>query len=214
MVTKEERNKMRDFVASRIEDSKRYIIERANDSRLIITLKDAANAPATIFVDLINKKISVKEYEEIVRENWLNGIWTCPIFYKDGKNFHVRLGARGNFKGNNRSLKEYSNDEINEMIHLRGLEKSVLKIQKGTDKKLTYFQPETARLSESIRWYKIEDIILDYSHLEPRDPKKNFAREGISMDYKIAKEVMCVKDGGIGFKKVNQNRGILNFLKY
>ena len=109
--------------------------------------------------------------------------------YKDGQNFMVRLGSRGNLKGDDRSLKRYEKFDLDKMIHLRGLEKEVLKLQE--DNTLVYFQPETERLIESVRGYQMRDVILDYSHVDREHRSFGFVEDRSSIDYKIAEEDGC-----------------------
>lgn len=114
------------------------------------------------------------------------------IFYKDGKNYMVRLAQRGEIKRRNRSLKKYSHDEINEMIHLRGIEKQVFNSENLPF--LVYYQPNTKKLNESIILYQMKDVILDYSHIDENHRANGFVNEEeISRDYKIAKKLRTIK---------------------
>lgn len=116
--------------------------------------------------------------KKTIRDMKINGIVPIQIFYKDGENFHVRLGSSGHYRSD-KAFKMYTKEQIDKMVHLRQNEKIDLEMLGSSY--LTYYQPETSRLSQSIISYKPKKVILDHSHV--RD--NSFARGGLSVDYKI-----------------------------
>jgi len=190
MVSKENKRKMADFIASRLEDSNLYNIIKKDNSHLLVAEKpDINDNPQSIVIINHNYKRTFNELKEMQSKNRDNWIYTAHLFYKDGENFMVRLGKRGHFKGDERSLKNYTKEERDAMLHLRDLEKAVLN---SGYPELSYYQPETDRLSESIRIFKMKDVELDYSHIKRGDAGYGFVKDSLSVDYKLPEEIMSI----------------------
>lgn len=199
---------MKNFFVSKLEDSLRYNIKSADNSHIFLKQKpEIAENPAEIYIVLHNKKMPVKEYKRLIYSNEREGIYTVDLFYKNGKDFMVRLGGKGHFKGDMKSLKNYSHEKINNIVHLRELEKTVLKDQKEMPA-LVYYQPPTERIFESLRRYKMENVSLDYSHLTPLDQGYGFAKPGTSLDYKLANEIpeKNIVESPIIFNKASRSK--------
>jgi len=198
MVSKADKIKMKSFVEARLEDSGRYDIKKSDESHILVATK-RENAERIIPIDLLlhNRKMPLTELRDLVRNSYSSNILVSNIFYKDGQNFMVRLGSRGNFKGDDRSLKRYTKSDLDKMIHLRGLEKEVLELQ--NDNTLVYFQPKTDRLIESVRGYQMRDVILDYSHVDRDHRSFGFVEDRSSIDYKIAEEDGCFLNQSLAF---------------
>jgi hypothetical protein len=204
MVSKKDKKRMSQFITNRIENSKKYNIHNSNEERILLNEKTGLfENPSSIYIFLNNKKMTINEYNNQYHFNKKNGIYSCNIFYKDGKNFMVRLAQRGHFKGDNRSLKYYGKKDRDKMIHLRALEKEVLYSQSRTNL-LSYYQPKTERLEESIRNYVMEKVRLEYSHIDINNPGYGFTENKDSLDYKIAENQLNIL-GPIEFKKLNNN---------
>jgi hypothetical protein len=164
---------------------------------------ELVESPKEIYIFLHNQKIALADFESRVNFYQRQGRLVGNIFYKDGVNFMVRLAERGNFKGDDRSLKRYTKNLRDRMIHLRGLEKEVLNLQR--DSTLVYYQPETERLAESVRGYELGDVVLDYSHVDREHRAFGFVEDRVSIDYKIANELFCLTTGGLKLRKTNLN---------
>jgi len=109
------------------------------------------------------------------------------VFLKDDEHYFVRLGRLGRIKYD-RSLKNYSKDQIDAMIHLRIMEKIVLK-HFSRFPHLVYYQPETTRLEEGLRHFHMLPVILDYSHIGPDDPAYyKLPERVVSSNYRMAQE--------------------------
>lgn len=204
MIKKEEKKNMMNFITARLEENKKYEIlkqkiamcEDKFPSYIKFKLKnDDSNF---YFFLLHDRKTPIKDVKEF--QEWLDskGWFSSHIFYKNYKDFFVRLGKRANFKGDGRSLKDYTDEELKNMIHLRDLEKLALTQQRYFTTKnrqineyvlephLTYYQPKTNKLEESIRIFPLEDVILDYTHLTENDPGYYFTpRRENSKYYRI-----------------------------
>lgn len=212
---KKEVEQMRKFVTERVEESGRYDILSVDECKLVISRKHLAEDSGRLYFFLHAGKMKLKDFNQELNSLSSMEIKVSNIFYKNDKDFMVRLGARGNLKGDHRSLKNYSDEEVNRMVHLRGLEKAVL--DKQTSPNLIYYQPTTTRLEEAIRGYDMKTVILDYSHiLQPfREDYHNEeaynsavmryknAVDRPSIDYKIAEEIFTTKNA-INFKPIGR----------
>src|SRR3989339_710842 len=117
MVSKADKIKMKSFVEARLEDSGRYDLKKSDENHILVATK-RENAERIILIDLLlhNRKMAISELRDLVRNSYSSNILVSNIFYKDGQNFMVRLGSRGNFKGDDRSLKRYTKSDLDKMI--------------------------------------------------------------------------------------------------
>lgn len=189
MVIKNQKERMTEFVAERLDGSGLYIIIERDISHILVAERpEVREQPKTINVLAHNYHRTMRDMRNTLGYNASRGIGTAHIFYKDGEIFMVRLGARGNIK-DPRSLKRYTKAQIDAMVHLRDLEHAVLSMSGG---KLAYYQPATTRLEESIRVYEMARVCLDYSHIRKGDPGYGFARDTVSKDYKEARQIEAI----------------------
>lgn len=197
MVIKAERRRMLEFTEGLIANSGFTVQSRDYPFIRVQTEKGAL-----VYVALHSIQMTFDEFDNLNRRNLSRGIYTAHVFFKDGKLFHVRLGAKGNFKSDDRSLKKYTKEEINRMIHLRGLEKKALDLQRDTNN-LIYYQPRTERLEEALREYNLGHVILDYSHVDIKHQAYGFVKNRESIDYRIANEVFHTSER-IKFNVINR----------
>ncbi len=194
MVNAEQKRRMAEFVAGRLEDSGLYNILESDSSHILVAQRpDLVEEPVTIDVLAHNYHRTMHDMRNTLGYNRSQGIGTAHIFYKDDETFMVRLGVRGNIK-DPRSLKLYTKQQIDAMIHLRDLEKVVLQMSGGD---LVYYQPQTERLEEGIRMFEMVRVALDYTHIRRGDPGYGFARDTISKDYKEARQIGATITGPI-----------------
>lgn len=186
MVSKKDKQRMKDFVSQQILDTDRFDILGEYKKGLLISQKK--EDAKTLFVYLHDSKTPLHTYNAHVAQILKNHDFISNVFYKNDKDFMVRLGSSGTGRSG-KSLKLYSRDQINNMIHLRGLEKAVLNKQFNNDH-LVYYQPETANLQEALREYNMGNVDLDYSHLDSDTYAGSYSQEGVSEDYKIAQEIL------------------------
>lgn len=189
MVKKKEKERALDFVCDKLEDSiftiddtYQYGVEfhcrMQDNSRWDIDL---------VFANLLPNKAA---YQDLLNHNTENGIYTAAIFYKDGKSAFARLVDRNSSWRTEESLKRYTPQQINQMLHLRGMEKEVL--ESHGEKRFTFYQPETVRLTESIRQFNLGDVWLDYSHIDEDNRKFGFVKDRVSVDYKLPEELPMI----------------------
>lgn len=194
MVNAEQKRRMTEFIADSLDGSGLYqIIERDNLHILVAEKPEVREQPKTIDVLAHNYHRTMPEFWRTIRGNRTQGIGTAHIFYKDGETFMVRLGVRGNIK-DPRSLKCYTKQQIDAMIHLRDLEKAVLEMSGVV---LPYYQHETERLEEGVRIFKMGEVALDYTHIRPGYSGYGFARDTISRDYRQAVQIGATITGQI-----------------
>ena len=194
MVRKKEKIGTVQFICDRLEDSCQYNILRSNENGLLVAEKpEIAENPRNISVFVANFLGPIKEINGAFQRNRSRQVYSAPVFYKDGKTAFVRMVEKNKGWRTDKSLKRYTPQEVNQMLHLRGKEKAVMKL---FGKKLTYYQPETERLDESLREFSLENVGLDYSHLKPWDPGYNFATNRTSIDYKLPQETATIEPAG------------------
>ncbi len=217
MVVMEQRRAMAKFVTALVETAGRYDICVQKDDHIAVAQKqefarDPAH-PIQIYIALLAGNRTLADYNRLVESNRLQGVYTANVLYKDGETYMVRLGARGRIKGDDRSLKLYTQTEIDKMIHLRDLEARLLELEHPADT-LTYYQPETARLSESLRGYQMRPVTLDYTHIRPGDKGYGFRRgEMTAVDYRLAEEVyQRAGSDKIMFKGTESREKVLNIV--
>ncbi len=146
-----------------------------------------------------NHKRTLPQLKQEQEGNRQQGVYTAHVFYKDGEISFARVVDRTPSWRMEKSLKNYTPQQINQMLHLRGLEKEVLN---GYLSELVYYQPKTERLDESLRMFELKEVRFDYSHLRQGDAGYGFARNGTSIDYKLAED-----------KKLEYLAGKFKFLK-
>ena len=186
MVRAEQKKQMSGFITGLLEESGLYNILEQNDSNILVVERpDLVDNPKTIDVLAHNYRRTKDELRGVVISNNSEGISTAHIFYKDDETFMVRLGGKGNIK-DERSLKDYSKQQIDSMTHLRDIEKIILGLSGGD---LSYYQPETERLEESTRTFQMRNVRLDYSHIGRENPGYGFVHNKVSDDYKLPVEI-------------------------
>ena len=173
-------------------------------SKEYLSLPKNKKNSSSLALFLHNGKRTVPEFKHEINTALYSGQYVTNIFYKDGENFHVRLGYIAKIK---KSLKRYTDADLNKILHLRDLEKLALSMQSPKNV-LVYYQPETKRIEESIRAYNMKDVFLNYSHILEGDRKYDFVENRKSVDYKIAEE-MATQRKNIGFEAKKRGSKIL-----
>ncbi len=209
MIKKSEKQAMQNFIEDCLVISGRYNVNPCVDNTIYVAQRINVENPAEVYIVFNHHKRKISNFNNLVEKISQNSnAFLCTVFYKNDKDFMVRLGSSGKAR-DDKSLKKYSKKEIDRMIHLRGLEKKMLDFFPLTP--LVYYQPQTARLPESVRSYDMQNVELDYSHLEVDTNQGYHSKNGISIDYKIAQELppgKLVKQSS-GFKRVsNQSRAV------
>jgi len=204
MVSRKDKLRATQFICHQLEDSGLYIIQRRDHQEVLVKEKpDVREEPRTIDVLIPNFLKNIKSFTSAQRVNQRNRIYTCPLFYKDGKTAFVRMVERNPSWREEKSLKRYTPQQINQMLHLRGMEKEVMEL---LGENLTYYQPETSRLTESLREFNLEEVRLDYSHIRPGDQGYGFVRSSdVSIDYKLPHETRVIEPAAkFAFRRYNQ----------
>jgi len=163
MTSQKEKKAMREYINGLFEENPNTRILYSNDD--ILEIEDLVQEKkAGVF--LHNKKTTKKDFKKLIKkyDNFNQGL--INIFYKDYINFFVRL-AQGPKKRSeswrqDKSLKNYSQNQINRMLHLRDLEKLTLQ---HWGNPLAFYQPKTDSLEEGLRLFEMENVVFDYTHL-------------------------------------------------
>ena len=152
------------FSIKNTSDENRLFIEK-NSKKYGVTLCNY-QIPQNLFLNINNKNIS---------EFGSNFV----IFYKDGSTFYRRMINSSSYRFD-KSLKNYSQYEINKIMRLSLQERLVLVnfnqyFLKNMSKKkienniLRYYQPKTKNFQEGIKRYESQLVYLDYSHIDSGD---------------------------------------------
>ena len=190
MVSQKNKTKAIQFICDKLEDSRLYDILNKNDKGILVTEKpEFSETPQKIVVFIPNFLGTIKDVNQAFYNNQSQQIVSAPVLYKDGKTSFVRMVDNSSWRAD-KSLKRYTPKEINQMLSLRGKEKAVMD---RFGSRLTFYQPETERLDESLKEFILYDVQLDYSHLDSTDEGYGFAKDRTSIDYKIAKEIGVIE---------------------
>jgi len=171
--------KSKDFKLISTSNKNRFKLVKANTSRGLI---------------LLNKQLPLTELLSLHDHNKRDFGSSTIIFYKDGETFFRRMVENNSSWRSDKSLKKYSENEINQIIFLTIQERhanfgfSTYLVNNFTSKdlvdtKLIYYQPKTLKLEESIRKFNPGVVKFDYSHIKADDVRYNFVIDSISKTY-------------------------------
>jgi hypothetical protein len=162
MVSKKDKLRAVGYVAGRIEESRLYQILECGDMGLLLKQHpDRAEDPRSLQVLFPNFFPRVIDYSAALKQNTDERTISVPLYYKDGESAFVRLAERTSWRPD-KSLKNYTPMQINQMLFLRDSERIALDHLRN--RVLQYYQPPTARLEESLREFSVSEVTLDYSH--------------------------------------------------
>lgn len=185
MVSQNEQQRARRYICERLEESGTYSLETTESFIEATEKPDRREVPRAYAIILPNLLDTIGSFQQLYQQCFLNDVYVVPVFYKDGKTAFVRMVDRNPSWRADKSLKEYTPQEINQMLHLRGTEKAVLDI---FGVRLAYYQPQTERLEESLRRFNMGPVHFDYSHIGPGDSGYGFVHNRESKDYKLPEE--------------------------
>jgi hypothetical protein len=165
MVSRKSRERMKEYVVERLEDSGIHV---ARDiSRDCLQLKTNGEKGAYVFLhtspegsnDFIHGKNGLHRLV-------YSGNFVSNIFYKDGKNFFVLLDEDTRLALAKTTMKNYPYQEVCKMVDLRDKEREVLRMQGS--KRLVYYQPDNSsvggRLREGLVSFGFSPVQTSYSH--------------------------------------------------
>ncbi|MFH1682627.1 MAG: hypothetical protein ABIA37_02410 [Candidatus Woesearchaeota archaeon] len=166
MVSRKQKNQMTQFIADRLDESGLYhIIEQSHQHLLVEQSDEFFEDPKEIYVVAHNHKRTKNELESILGQNDSQGVYTAHLFYKNYELFFVRMVDVDPSWRSDKSLKLYIDQQINQMLHLRALEKLVLKRGAGVSTELAYYQSQSTHLPECIQIFNLPQVTLDRSHI-------------------------------------------------
>jgi hypothetical protein len=189
MTTPKQKKQALEYIAGLLEASGIYSINGNTPSSISFQENNWASSEPKQFELLIaNLYTSITAFTSRCNFNLNQNIWTIPMLYKDQTTSYVRLAEKQSWRAD-QSLKLYTLEQINQMLHLRGIEKKVLELFGNP---LSYYQPKTERLEQSIRQFELQPVHLDYNHLRPGDQAYGFVTNRDSVDYKLPLETLCI----------------------
>jgi len=196
MVSRRDKNRAVTYICGLLEESGLYVIQRADIERGVRLREkaDVREEPRNISVLIPNFMGRIDNFTSACQSNVMDSVYTASVLYKDGNSAFVRMVERNSSWRTNKSLKRYTPQQINQMIHLRGIEKRVL--DSFPEDRLAYFQPETERLSESLKEFDLTPVILDYSHVDRFHQAHGFVEDRESIDYKLPVETEVIMGSG------------------
>lgn len=162
MIYERDRERMEEYVASKLEESGNEIIaEKKKIVPGIYSRYIKVNGDGIVL--LVDKKYGAENFRRlygIARKQF--GQHVGVVFFKDGDTFFRSAAPKVDFKRrHDLSLKEYDTEEVRRMISLRPEELHV----EGGASELQYYQPDSERLDEGIVTYTFKPVTYDYSHL-------------------------------------------------
>ena len=172
MVSQREKKQAVQFICNLLENSDCYqVLSKTEQSIDVQETPEVRAEPHRIEVIVPNFLENVLQYSLGYASNASQEVYTAPIFYKDGKTAFVRMVDRNSSWRTDKSLKQYTLQQINQMLHLRGMEKEVLH---GFKDSLSYYQPPSERLDEAVVDFSLEAVLFDYSHIPLCDERRDF----------------------------------------
>ncbi len=189
MASQSQKQQALNYLAQLLEASGLYDLHTHTDRSLLFHERGwVAEIPKTCELVIANFYTPIDQFTNEYTKNCQHQpqpIYTVPIFYKDGKTAFALLQDTPKFREHTQTLKLYTAEQKHTILHLRNLERYVLE---EFGKNVTYYQPQTARLAESVRIFTLADVHLDYSHIPPEDPKYSHVQNRTSLDYKLPLE--------------------------
>lgn len=176
------------YICDLLENSGDYTIQRSDVHEAVVMENPRPGQEQRIIsVVMANSYGSVPAYLKKVEDNAASGIYTAPVVYKDGESAFVLLTDK---QRNKKSLRKYSPQERHQMIVLRKWEKllapaNTVGIVSG---EVTYYQPESERLDESLRRFRFGEVEFDYSYEMRSEYAEKFAEDGPSREIKFPHE--------------------------
>ncbi|GEM_PF-3360367 len=185
MVLKKQRERMKEYVSEKLENSGIYIVKDISED----CLKLEPNPDGEVYLFLHSNPNGSRDFEHKLNRLIYNGNYVTNIFYKNGEDFFRQLTDREKFILRDRSMKNYSFNEISRMIKLREKEQKILHF--SGDRRLVYYQPDNSefggRLEEGLVSFELKPIFASYSHRNRDDKGYDFimANDGRKLDTRV-----------------------------
>ena len=176
------------FICDRLEDSRLYQIQSKDHLQLTCSQRaDKFDSPKTIQILMANIA-GQNSYENASLNNRNKGIFTAPILYKDpqSRSAYVLLTESGDTRDleslNRKSLKDYGLEQIQGMVQLRKIEKTLIE---KVGNSLFYFFPETTNEEAVLNQIKFQGVTANYSHIHPDKRHPSWTKYKKLTDVKI-----------------------------
>jgi len=184
MVSRAEKIKMKDFTADFFKNNGFGISSASLDE---IVMVNSAGKQGSIL--LHNHQLSQSEMKSILRSrtHYVNLFFKGTYEDEEKKPFCRWLVGLERHARSEKSLKCYSDDQLNRIVKTRAIERDVIEVSSDSPAYgcISYYQPKSDRLGEAIVTYRSRPIDFDYSHLRLGDPGYDFARNTRSEELKL-----------------------------
>lgn len=162
MASKKEKASMRDFLVDKLKSH--HSLVEPKTSHLIGDSEDVNYIEVdNAVVFLIDRPYRGRKFQRTIEDlNRIKEERLSFVFYKDGRNFFRSAARQNHFKRNDLSLKNYTSEEVNQMIKTRPEEMFLWSSRRPW---LQYYQPNSSELEEGLRSFKFGRVNYDYSHI-------------------------------------------------
>jgi hypothetical protein len=193
MVPKQDKARATEFLCGLLEEAGEYRIMGRDQTQISFEGDpDVLELPFKAQIIIPNLYGTVDSFRQKVNMNAHNKIYTIPVLFKDGKTAFVRMVDTNKYWRKDKSLKRYTKQQINQMLHLRDIEKTIIGYIPAELKKLQYYQPKSERLEEAVREFRLDNVLLDYSHVTEDHRSRGFVENCYSIDYKFPLETLNI----------------------
>ncbi len=215
-IPKEQKKAMQDTVTARLEDSGKFTILESELDHVLIRGKPGHDGKekAPVYVCLhTTPQHKLKDYGRLVDENTVKGVYTADVFFGDESHYRVRpsitidnpsdITRHGKtlYRTNETTLRGYTQEEVDRMIRLRGLEKSALERQ--TDQKLVFYNPHTQHLELT----SLGRVVFDYRYIPPERREDHWEAQKESIDFKLQSiDAIITSDDAAILRNVSDKR--------
>jgi hypothetical protein len=215
VVKKSQRQRMLTFITELLEESPKYAILESKNQHIFVS-KPEHHEKYAVLLHAGTKNETMKRIKKYCDELIQSNVRIAHVFYKDYENFFISTKTHHpKEKGGEQleSLKKYSQEQLNKMITLRDTEEfAILKNIRFYENQphydiLTYYQPKTERLEESLRLFNLKPVFFDYSHL-PEDKWPNKQERVKSIENRITEEIHNGHTYAV-LGKINSHKAIL-----
>ncbi len=182
MVTRQEGERATRFIGDLLNNSGLYIVAETTFQGVQAGSYQSSGERYSVLI--ANSFPSVKAFQDQLQAQREKAIYTCPILYKDGETAFRRLvDAEPRFRNRRYSLREYRPAEIQRMLQLRDIEIALMR-----NETLWYYQPESAKLPESLRQFRMHLVNHIFSD-GARQESNGRAQDGPSARRKLPEEL-------------------------
>lgn len=164
MVSKKQKDQMKDYILSRLNSSSGKTLPVSKE--LVSGIKSnyilVGNEGVILLVDQVYPGDSLKTLNDMAKRQGRNAV---AVLYKDGETFFRSAAEKIQFKQTyDLSLKNYPKEDLHKIILLRP-EEIFLNSRQHL---VQYYQPCSENLGEGVESFAFNPVHFDYSHIDSR----------------------------------------------